>query len=79
MKPGKMPGSDGLPTEFYKVFWNEISDCLLNTINYAYTEGKFSISQRRGITFNLIPKKDAEPFFVKNWRPITLTLMISEM
>ena len=71
MKSGKTPGSDGLPIEFYKVFWNEISDCLLNTINYAYTEGKFSISQRRGI-IKLIPKKDAEPYFVKNWRPITL-------
>ena len=47
MKPAKTPGSDGLPIEFYKVFWNEILDCLLNTINYAYTEGKFSIRQRR--------------------------------
>ena len=71
MKSGKTPGSDGLPVEFYNVFWNEISDCLLNTINYSYTEGKFSISQRRGI-IKLIPKKDAEPYFVKNWRPITL-------
>ena len=71
VKPGETPGSDGLPIEFYKVFWNEISDCLLNAINYAYTEGKFSISQRRGI-IKLIPKKDAEPYFVKNWRPITL-------
>ena len=71
MKPGKTPGSDGLPIEFYKVFWNEISDCPLNAINYAYIEGKFSISQRRGIV-KLIPKKDAEPYFVKNWRPITL-------
>ena len=46
MKPGKTPGSDGLPIEFYKAFWNEISGCLLNAINYAYTEGKFSISQK---------------------------------
>ena len=71
MKSGKTPGSDGLPIEFYKVFWHKIWDCLLNTINYAYTEGKFSISQRRGI-IKLIPKKDAEPYFVKNWRPVTL-------
>ena len=71
MKSGKTPGSDGLPIKFYKVFWNEISDCLLNTINYSYTEEKFSISQRRGIV-KLIPKKDAEAYIVKNWRPITL-------
>ena len=71
MKPGKTPGSDGLPIEFYKVFWNGISDCLLNAINFAYAEGKFSISQRRGI-IKLTPKKDSEPYFVENWRPITL-------
>lgn len=41
MKPGKTPGSDGLPITFYNVFWNEISDCLLNAINNAYSEGKF--------------------------------------
>ena len=44
---------------------------VFTTINYSYTEGKFEISQRRGI-IKLIPKKDAEPYFVKNWRPITL-------
>ena len=71
MKSGKTPSLDGLPVEFYNVFWNEISDCLLNTINCYYTEGKFSVSQRRGI-IKLIPKKDAEPYFVKNWRPITV-------
>ena len=29
------------------------------------------MTQRRGI-IKLIPKKDAEPFLIKNWRPITL-------
>ena len=71
MKYGKTPGSDGLPVEFYNVFWNKISDCLLNTIKYSYTEGKFSTSQICWI-IKLIPKKDAEPYFVKNCRPITL-------
>lgn len=28
VKPEKTPGSDGLLVEFYKVFWNEISDYL---------------------------------------------------
>ena len=48
MECNKTPGSDGLPAEFYKVFWNDIAD------------------------FKLIPKKDAEPYFIKNWRPISL-------
>jgi len=29
------------------------------------------VTQRRGV-INLIPKKDAEVFFIKNWRPIIL-------
>ena len=33
MKPGKTSGSDGLPIEFYKAFWNEISDCLFSKRN----------------------------------------------
>ena len=64
MKPGKTPGSDGLPIKFCKVFWNGISDCLLNAINFAYAEKNFSISQRRGI-IKLIPKKDSNPTLLK--------------
>ena len=29
------------------------------------------MTQRRGI-IKLIPKKDTEPYLIKNWRPITL-------
>ena len=33
--------------------------------------GCLSIIQRRGI-IKLIPKKDTEPHYIKNWRPLTL-------
>ena len=39
MESNKSPGSDGLPREFYKVFWNEINQHLLNALNCAYTKG----------------------------------------
>ena len=71
MECNKIPGSDGLPAEFYKVFWNDISDLFLNSINYAYRCGQLSVTQRRGI-IKLIPKKNAEPNLIKNWRPISL-------
>ena len=71
MECNKTPGSDGLPAEFYKVFWNDISDLFLNSINYAYRSSQLSVTQRRGI-IKLIPKKDAEPDLIKNWRPISL-------
>lgn len=35
----KKPGSDRLPAEFYKVFWNDLSDYLVNSINFAYQTG----------------------------------------
>ena len=71
MECNKTPGSDGLPAEFYEVFWSDISNLFLNSINYAYRSGLLSVTKRRGI-IKLIPKKDAEPNLIKNWRPISL-------
>ena len=71
MEPEKTPGSDGIPAEFYKVFWNDISEHLVTSINHVYQKEQFSVTQRRGI-MKLIPKKDAEPYLIKNWRPIIL-------
>ena len=71
MEANKTPGSDGLPAEFYTFFWADVSDYLVNSLNHAYGSGQLSVTQRRGI-IKLIPKKDAEPFLIKNWRPITL-------
>ena len=67
----KTPGTDGLPCEFYKVYWNDIGEILIKALNYSYDTGSLSISQRRGIV-KLIPKKDADLTSIKNWRTITL-------
>ena len=53
------------------MFWKDISAILIRALNYAYETGQLSVTQRREI-IKLIPKKDAEPFFIKNWRPLTL-------
>ena len=71
MVSDKSPGTDGLPCEFYKVFWKDVAEILINSFNYSYEIGKLSISQRRGI-IKLIPKKDANLNSIKNWRPLTL-------
>ena len=71
MESDKTPGTDGLPAEFYKVFWKDISTILIKSLNFAYEKDQLSITQRRGI-IKLIPKKDAEPYFIKSWRPSTL-------
>ncbi len=71
MPNGKTPGCDGLPVEFYKVFWNRIGDWVLDAFNYAFQEGTLHIYTRRGV-ITLIPKKDKDPHYIKNWRPLTL-------
>ena len=71
MESDKTPGTDGLPAEFYKVFWKDISSFLISALNYAFDSGCLSVTQRRGV-IKLIPKKDAELYFIKNWRRITL-------
>ena len=56
MDSNKTLGSNGLSAEFYKMFWNDIADFLLGSINYAYQTGQLSVSQKRGI-IKLIRKK----------------------
>ena len=71
MKNNKTPGSDGFSTEFYKFFWNDISNFLMDSINDAFASGELSIDKKRGI-ITLIPIKDKDRIFLKNWRPIAL-------
>ena len=33
---GKSPGIDGLPAEFYKVFWTDLKEYYLNAVDHAY-------------------------------------------
>ena len=64
MNADKTPGTDGLPAEFYKAFWDDFSTLLLSSLNFAYESGCLSITQRRGI-IKLIPKKSIEPFYIQ--------------
>ena len=71
MNHNKTPGFDGLPVEFYVVFWADISDMLVNSYNYSLDNGQMSLSQRNGI-ITLLPKKDKDLLLIKNYRPISL-------
>ncbi len=70
-KNNKTPGCDGIPVEFYKVFWNRIKHILYDALMYAYNENILHISARRGVIC-LIPKKHKDLEYIKNWRPLTL-------
>ena len=67
----KSPGNDGLPIEFYIVFWNKISDIFLESINEGLAEGELSTSQKQTM-IRLIGKKDKDRLQLKNWRPLNL-------
>ena len=71
LQNGKAPGTDGFTPDFYKFFWIKIKNLVHNSLNNAYEQGELSIEQKRGV-INLIPKKDKDIRYLKNWRPISL-------
>ena len=71
LKNNKSPGSDGLTAEFFKFFWIDIKQYLIESIQHALEHGELSMEQKRGI-ITLIPKKEKNRLFLKNWRPISL-------
>ena len=71
MNRNKTPGLDGLPTEFYIVFWPDICDLLINSYNFSMDNGIMSQSQRNGV-ISLLPKKDKDSLYINNYRPISL-------
>ena len=44
---------------------------MVNSYNYGFQKGELSTSQRQGI-IRLIPKKDKDLSYLKNWRPVSL-------
>ncbi len=52
----KHPGTDGLSSDFYNVFWIDIKHLLIESILYVMKTGELSIEQKRGI-ISLLPSK----------------------
>ena len=63
-KNNKSPGIDGIPADFYTFFWLTIKMYVTDAINYSFTSGQISTSQKLGV-ITLIPKKDKDRFFKK--------------
>ena len=73
MKNGSSPGSDGIPVEFYKIFWNDLKQTLIDCYSYSFLSNSLTFSQRKGIISLLHKGKGLEKNELNNWRPITLT------
>ena len=72
MKNGSSPGSDSIPTEFYKFFWHQIKEPLFKSFMFALRSKTLSFTQRRGIISLIYKGNDSDKNYLKNWRPISL-------
>ena len=55
----KNPGPDGLPTKYYKTFWEELVEPLKNVCNQTLKEAKIPKSWSEA-NITLIPKDEAD-------------------
>ena len=71
MKNDRTPGEDGIPVDFYKVFWSKLKTPFMDMVMDCYQSKILHYTARQGI-LNLIPKANKDTRYVKNLRPITL-------
>ena len=71
LKQNKAGGLDGFSFEFYQFFWSKIKNLYHQVLQYTITNGEFHKPAITGL-ITLIPKKDKDLIFLKNWRPLTM-------
>ena len=71
MNNNKTPGKDGIPVDFYKVFWEQLKKPFYDMVQKCYEQKYLHDTARQGI-LNLIPKHGKDTRMIKNLRPITL-------
>lgn len=71
LKDNKSSGNDGIISEFYKIFQDDISEFVLGVFMEAVELGKLPSTMSEGLVSQILkPGKDASK--IGNWRPITL-------
>lgn len=70
MNNNKSPGPDGIPAEFYKQYWELLTQNITELFNHNYDVETMTESQREALLKLLYKKNDLE--LLKNWRPISL-------
>lgn len=71
MQSGKSPGPDGFPSEYFKMFSNELAPLLLSVFSESYLSGTPHPNIREAV-ISLILKKNKDPLQCRSYRPISL-------
>lgn len=71
MSPNKSPGTDGLTTNFYQFFWNDLRQFLYKALRGCIHRKELMTSMKQGL-ITLIPKTGKDKRILDNLRPITL-------
>ena len=71
MPNGKSPGLDGLPYEFYKMFWTKLKEPYFEAIMEGVADGELHLTARQDI-LSLLEKSGRDGLRLKNWRPLSL-------
>ena len=71
MQNNKSLGSDGITTEFYKIFWSDIKSYYVKSLNYSFENGDMTVMQKQGL-ISLLPKRNNDLGNLNIWRPLTL-------
>ena len=70
MKTGKIPGSDGIPIEFYQKYYELLKTLMLQMCKSAAKHGLHTTARQGVIT--LIEKSGKNLELLSNWRPLSL-------
>ena len=60
-----------MAADFYQVFWQDVKDFVLDSLQFGFINGRLSTEQKRSV-LRLLPKKGKDLTDIKNWRPISL-------
>lgn len=67
----KTPGIDGYGIEFFRTYWEELGDFMLELFQEIVRVKKLPLSARRSL-ISLMLKPEKDPLFLENWRPLNL-------
>ena len=70
LKQNKSPGADGLTSEFFQNFWDQLDSLYFEMINETFEKGSLPGSTKKSLITLIFQKGDKT--LLKNYRPISL-------